>query len=200
MALSINPGSGYFQDLDWSLKDPQSLELQRRKFAIPDSLSNDFIDPSGFEQQTFLGASIRNFSTNAQYGDSSSTLNIELVNDEFNVSDRTPLGLGHDVYHNGEYDKFSPPQVGSPVFFQFGRKKSSVNNVYLKIYDDIYNYNYASSINADGQFHFSFGGILQSFTQNRSNGGNPTYSVQVTDPREILSNTSLILNNYTGTT
>ena len=51
-----------------------------------------------------------------------------------------------------------------------------------------------------GRNHFAFGGILQSYTQNRGNGGNPLYSVNVTDPREILSNVSLILNNYGGTT
>ena len=51
-----------------------------------------------------------------------------------------------------------------------------------------------------GRNHFIFGGILQSYTQNRSTGGNPLYSLIVTDPREILSNVSLILNNYGGTT
>jgi hypothetical protein len=199
MALSINPGSGYFQDLNWSLKDPVSLELQRRKFAIPDSLSNDFIDPSGFEQQTFLGASIRSFSVNAGYGDSSSTLSIELINDEYNVSDRTPLGLGNDVYHNGIRDTFAPPQTGSPVFFQFGKKRESVNNAYAKMYDDIYGYDY-SFTSSKPQFHFTFGGILQSYVQNRGPGGNPLYSAQIVDPREILANTTLVLNNYAGTT
>ena len=51
-----------------------------------------------------------------------------------------------------------------------------------------------------GRHHFAFGGILQSYTQNRGTGGNPLYSVSITDPREILSNVSLILNNYGGTT
>ena len=51
-----------------------------------------------------------------------------------------------------------------------------------------------------GKDHFAFGGILQSYTQNRSPAGNPLYSVQVTDPREILSNAVILLNNYQGST
>jgi len=51
-----------------------------------------------------------------------------------------------------------------------------------------------------GQYHFAFGGILQSYTQNRGQGGNPVYNVNVTDPREILSNAQLLFNNYQGTT
>ena len=38
----------------------------------------------------------------------------------------------------------------------------------------------------------TFGGIPQSYTQNRGTNGNPLYSVQVTDPREILSNVKLL--------
>lgn len=48
--------------------------------------------------------------------------------------------------------------------------------------------------------HIVFGGILQSYTQNRSPNGNPLYTVNVVDPREILSNVTLILNNYAGST
>ena len=51
-----------------------------------------------------------------------------------------------------------------------------------------------------GFAHFAFGGILQSYTENRSSAGNPLYSVKLVDPREILSNTELVLNNYAGTT
>lgn len=51
-----------------------------------------------------------------------------------------------------------------------------------------------------GYAHFVFGGILQSYTQNRGPGGNPLYNVSVQDPREILSNATMILNNYAGTT
>ena len=51
-----------------------------------------------------------------------------------------------------------------------------------------------------GYWHFAFGGILQSYTQNESNTGGLRHTVTVTDPREILANCILILNNYAGTT
>ena len=51
-----------------------------------------------------------------------------------------------------------------------------------------------------GKDHIVFGGILQSYTQNRTPNGNPLYTVNVVDPREILSNVTLILNNYAGST
>jgi hypothetical protein len=193
----------------------------------------------GFTQQTFLGASIRSFTMNGGFGDSSSTLGVELINDEYNKSDMSPLGFGDDVYHNGQYDKFSPPMAGSPVFFKFGQNFATVAEAYLKTFDDLYGYNVLAntpsisnngSYNIDnftslsngeyvdletntikdisailnspyrGKDHIVFGGILQTYTQNRGTGGNPLYSVQVIDPREILSNTVLILNNYSGST
>ena len=203
---SINPGSGNYPELFKGaeyydrLKEPAlkaQIEKEKVAFAIPESLSNA---RSGFAQQTFLGASVRNFSINAGYGDSASTMSIDLVEDEFNKSDKKSLGLGADVYHNGQKDIFSPPFTGSPVFFNFGKSLASVNDSYKKMYDDLYNMKYAEQIQASGQFHFNFGGILQSFVQNRGTGGNPLYSAQVVDPREILSNVVLILNNYTGTT
>lgn len=62
-------------------------------------------ESQGFPQQTFLGASIRSFDISAGFGDSSSQLNLDLVNDEYNKSDGTPIGLGDDkpnsVAHTG---------------------------------------------------------------------------------------------------
>lgn len=220
----------------------------------------------GFVQQTFLGASIRSFNVNAGFGDTSSTLSVDLINDEFNSGDYTLLGSGDDVYHGGSGDFFSPPVVGSPVYFKFGKNHATVDQAYRLTYDHLYGYNtlsgvqgskdytiqlsgYAVSLtgveatsgdkqyfshvsteevedpdnpgetktvtvanmiddsylldsgnNLAGSGHFTFGGILQSYTQNKGTQGNPLYSVQVVDPREILANTSLILNNYQGTT
>lgn len=226
----------------------------------------------GFPQQTFLGASIRSFNLNAGFGDTTSTLSVELVNDEYNESDGTFVGSGDDVYHNSVGgDKFSPPVVGAPVFFKFGGNPANTEQAYRKTFDDTYPHFYLpdhfqyvgaesvldpskvpdwfggekytppinggpldviptgafpdgamslSGVSTDGatttwldksvlwhsgtpwrgRNHFVFGGILQSYTQNRSPAGNPLYSVQVTDPREILSNAVVLLNNYQGTT
>jgi hypothetical protein len=162
------------------------------------STSNFSSNGIAFEQQTFLGASIRGVNINAGYGDSVTTLSVDLVNDEYNVSDRTGLGLGDDVYHNGQIDRFSPPKVGSPVFFKMGQNRAPVDEAYRSIYDSIYNTNTAG--NSIGRNHLCFGGILQSYVQNRGPGGNPLYSVQVVDPREILSNVEIILNNYASST
>lgn len=164
---------------------------------IPTSLSNA---SDGFKQQTFLGASIRDFSINAGYGDTTSTLSLNLVNDEYNKSDEKNRGEGDDVYHNGRYDEFKPPQTGSPVFFKFGKSLASIQEAYTQAFDDIYDYTIAKDTEINARFHLTFGGILQSYIQNRGSNGNPLFSVQVVDPREILANTTLILNNYAGTT
>ena len=202
----------------------------------------------GFPQQTFLGASIRNFSLSAGFGDSVSTLSVDLVNDEFNFSDRTLLGSGDDPYHNGDADHFRPPIVGTPVYFKFGGNPATIEQAWRKTFDDTYGhstlgapsdfpevttngeiervpgeYHYLREITNKGESnqkntwvnksalwnndtvwrgkdHLSFGGILQSYTQNRGPGGAPLYSLQVKDPREILSNATVLLNNYAGTT
>ena len=63
------------------------------------------IGNEGFVQQTFLGASITNFNINAGFGDTSSSLSLQLVNDEYNKSDQLSLGMGDDPYHNGKLDE-----------------------------------------------------------------------------------------------
>jgi len=146
-----------------------------------------------YEQQTFLGASISSFTATGGFGDSSSTLGVELVVDEYNSGDATGLGLGQDVYHNGIKDNFIPPPVGSPVFFAFGNTRKSVQDAFYNVFDQYYGTGSPSASR-----HFTFGGILQSYTQNKSSATYAMYSVQVVDPREILSNVQLILNNYAG--
>lgn len=163
-----------------------------------------------YQQQTFLGASIASFSISAGFGTSSSTLGVELVEDEYNSSDEKGFGAGADVYHmganienNGTGDRFIPPTVGAPVYFSFGQKRATIENSYWNVLTDLYRTGTRRNNDATtyyGSDHFTFGGILQSFTQNKNATGSALYSVQVTDPRDILANTTLILNNYGGTT
>mgnify|MGYP003649478932 CR=1 FL=1 len=204
-------------------------------------------ESQGFPQQTFLGASIRSFNISAGFGDTSSQLSVDLVNDEYNTSDGLPPGQGDDVYHSGLLDTFRPPVVGTPVYFKFGKNFATIDQAYRKTLDDTYNESTIPSVinfptvtttgdiaqipgdnyflrdttgtganavhtwvdksslldttnNYRGKDHFVFGGILQSYTQTKGPNGNPLYSLNVTDPREILSNASVILNNYQGTT
>ena len=228
----------------------------------------------GFIQQSFLGASIMDFSVNGGFGTSSSSLNANLVNDEYNTSDKYGLGQGDDPYHDGTKDLFSPPQVGAPVFFKFGKNHCTIDEAWRPTFDSVYGYTTIDpnaeeelkeigkggipSVNiipntsneddglevlysgvwgldldgnelpapedvlfdatsgnnyyvdksdvldpknrARGKDHFIFGGILQSYTQNRGGNGNPVFATTVTDPREILSNVILLLDNYAGTT
>ncbi len=103
----------------------------------------------GFIQQTFLGASIRSFTVNAGFGDSSSTLSVELINDEFNSGDYTLLGSGDDIYHNSPSgDVFSPPVVGSPVYFKFGKNHATVDQAYRLSFDQLYGYDTLSGIDS----------------------------------------------------
>jgi len=170
-------------------------------FVIPEGRNHsisvrDTSDVEGFKQQTFLGASIRSFSCNAGFGDTTSSLTTELVNDEYFANDRTGLGRGNDPYHGGIKDTFLPPVAGAPVFFKFGAEGATTEEAWRQTFDDTYGY----TTNTSDNHQFVFGGILQSFTQNRGPGGNPLYSVSVQDPREILSNATIILKNYAGTT
>jgi len=148
----------------------------------------------GLTHQTFLGASIRNFSIDAGFGDSTSNLSVSLVEDEYHKSDSTGLGLGVDVYHDGVADNFNPPAVGSPVYFKFGEKPITIDDAWIGRYNELYN------TNTPAEKSLVFGGILQNYRRSESANGSPTYSVSVSDPREILSNCTLILNNYAGHT
>lgn len=231
---SVVPGTGHYGS-NW----PSNINLPQGlggKLSVAGWTKED----RGFVQQTFLGASIRNFSLSAGFGESSSSLSVALVEDEYNRSDGLGLGLGDDPYHNGLLDGFNPPGPGSPVFFKFGRNFATVGQAWKRTYDTMYGTSLITGmpgvttytvpspltnlpadhyvISDDGSTvtiedrsilnthpdrgydHFVFGGILQSFTETMGNDGAPLYNVQVSDPREILSNCELILKNYTGTT
>ena len=308
--LSVVPSSGNYPTAT-------SIENMKEQWhasgAIPASYScgGQLYGSEGFVQQTFLGASIRSFSMNGGFGTSSASLSVELVNDEYNTSDETPLGEGDDVYHSGLHDYFRPPSVGAPVFFKFGKFRATVEQAWRKVFDDAYHdpsgakiwqregtmgddmfaddpgpsreitdfermthhpldtsnqsilsmnikspvdkaaeklgdgvyyvgpnpttdglylldagtkdakyetydisnpehpsgdlyISYADMLTEDtiyrGRYHVPFGGILQGIDEKRGDGGNPVWSVNVTDPRNILDSCSIILNNYAGTT
>ena len=241
LGYSVNPASGAYGS-SW----PGSGAVPESYSAAGWTLNNE-----GFTQQTFLGGSVRNFSAQGAFGDSSSMLSVSLVDDEFNTSDGFGLGIGDDVYHNGVEDEFNPPPVGSPVFFKFGKGFATIEQSWRKTFDDIYDYHTFNPIlelpirevsgvlqelnpgeyvdiensdisgsggngrtytvvdkssitydnhNAVGSGHFVFGGILQRYKESNNTEGKNLYDTTVVDPREILSNTTLILNNYSDST
>ena len=132
---SIIPPTG-----DYGLAWPDKFVLpQGKEGAI--SYGGWTKDNEGFVQQTFLGASIRNFDLNAGFGDTTSSLSVSVVEDEYNKSDSMGQGQGDDVYHHGTRDIFNPPIVGSPVFFKFGKNLADVEEAWRKTFDDTYGYN-----------------------------------------------------------
>lgn len=184
--------------------------------------SSSAVPNSSFQQRTFLGASISKISLSAGFGDSASTLALNLIEDEYNTGDNTGRGTGQDPYHNGVRDNFAPPLVGSPVFFSMGpstlqtfNNLDNKNNLdqfnvgkfvsptteesWAKTMDDLFA-NSTAKPDDPGYWDLCFGGLLQSYNQTRSSSGNPLFTAQVVDPREILSNVELILRDYAGTT
>jgi hypothetical protein len=64
---------------------------------------------------------------------------------------------------------FTNPTIGAPYTFQIG-----------------------------GEAPFRFRGILQSWIESRDSGGNPIFTVRLSDPRVILDGVQLIISNYYG--
>jgi len=113
------------------------------------------------------------------------------------------LHVFNELYYNDSAPQLPPQSAGSATIDQV---VSGLINLPANSYVSLTSssiLNYSQSINnpaTKGAKHITFGGILQNYNQNRSPGGNPLYSVNVIDPREILSNVTLILNNYAGPT
>lgn len=126
-----------------------------------------------FNQQQYMGASIRSFNASLGWGGSTSNLDVNLVADTTRYAP--------DNFFLGE--TFRPQEVGTPTFFEF----SGFNDDELGI-----------SV-PTGQFvNWQFGGIVKSYRQDNAIGGSPLFSVSVSDPREILAGTQLILDDYFG--
>ena len=128
---SIVEGSGLYL-LDW----PSSGSIPTSYSAGGWTYENE-----GYAQQTFLGASIKNFSIKGGFGGGSSSVSISLVEDKYNQSDSKSYGLGDDVYHNGARDSFAPPVVGSPVFFKFGKHMATVPEAFTATLDILHGQN-----------------------------------------------------------
>ena len=166
------------------------------------------VQGSSYSQRTFLGSSVSKFTLNAGFGSTVSSLGVNLIDDQINKGDLTGKGAGQDPYHNTvDGDRFTPPPVGSPVFFSSGpaypndtsKPLPTTEDSFRKTMDDLYDTN-TTDDQKIGYYDLAFGGLLQTYNQTRSATGNPVYTVKVVDPREILSNVELILRNFAGST
>jgi hypothetical protein len=129
---------------------------------------------------------------------------------------------GNETTEDGYSDtaEYQDIEVGDPVFFCFGESLQTPmtghntshtggvdgngqtypddgNNGFNKLIYDVYGYTYSASLASP---HFAFGGLLQSWNTNVDATGGTMHNVTVVDPREILQNFQLILNNHSGTT
>lgn len=116
------------------------------------------------ETVKFLGASVVNFNCTMGWGESSSTLNVTLVEDIKNGDSFTEVvQIGTELNSLGNSVPITTSIIGRSFIFDF--------------------------------HGWQFGGIVQSWTRNQSSGGE-TIQVVMIDPRDVLSNTVLILDNY----
>ena len=126
-----------------------------------------------FNQQQYMGASIRSFNASIGWGGSTSNLSVNLVEDNY-----------YNQFGNlitGE--TFTPIEVCLPTIFKF----SGFNDDELNL-----------PIGTGNYITWQFAGIVKNYTQENSANGNPLFSVNVSDPREILAGTQLILDDYFG--
>lgn len=132
-----------------------------------------------FRQTLFLGCSVMGFTANVGWNEQISELSVSLVEDTCAV----PSGLPAKVYYDTDLVE-QEWTAADPGFYSFGDGNDAPPMgcpVYFRIGD------------------FEFSGIFQSFVEKNSESGRPTYEVRITDPREILQGTSLIIGDYAGT-
>ncbi len=129
-------------------------------------------------QTLFLGCSVKSFTVSAGWGEQSSTLTVELVQDPC---------LGQKIW----WDKSLNRQTGNIVDPGFLAPDPGVA-VYFRMEED------PNDPTSKGGFEYC--GLIQSWIEKTDPNGNPAYSVQVTDPRVVLENTQIILDSYPGPT
>mgnify|MGYP004450583473 FL=1 len=142
-----------------------------KNFCSPQSIYG------AFDQTLFLGCSVLSFTASAGWNEQSSDVTVELVQD-------TCSGI------KTHYSNYSPNVVNiiDPGFGGLNALRAYPNN--------------APNIGAPAYFrvaNFEYAGIIQSLNQKEGADGLPVYSVKMGDPRSILDNVQVIVDNYEGT-
>ena len=222
-----------------------------------DVLNPPYPSPANYKkpfifQQSFLGASITDFSLNLGYNGNASTLSVNLVQDERNYESKTnstalrdgvsegyhpwdrsayPIGLllgngrqnlnstqiesaasrssmSRYVYRRNDNinlpagDIFWAPNPGEPAYFKYYDGQLLTKECIINEQPDGGNtcsIDGPLGVQTPGAAVFEFNGIIKEYK--RDWGGNgETYSVSIEDPRSILENTTVILDNFQGKT
>ena len=129
-------------------------------------------------QTIFLGCSVKSFSVTAGWGEQSSNLTVELVQDPC---------VGPKIW----WDESLNRQTGNIADPGFLAPDPGVA-VYFRVEED------PDDPTTKGGFEYC--GLIQSWIEKRDPAGNPAYSVQISDPRVVCDNTQIILDSYPGPT
>ena len=134
-----------------------------------------------YSQTLFLGCSVVDFSCSLGWNEQVSQMTVNLVRDTctkpagsgavcYDLDTKSALGLDLTLEEVTTY-------AADPGFTE----PSPGDPVYFRMGPN-----------------FEFCGIVQSWSRNNSDSSNPTYSVTLNDPREVLSECHLVLDQYVG--
>lgn len=125
-----------------------------------------------FQQTLFLGCSIMSVSTSAGLNEQVSELTVQLAQDTCAGNTR--------IYYDSTLTQQSTTDA-DPGFIGEGLTEAIIGcPVYFRIAD------------------FEFSGMIQSWEKNNSESANPSYTVKLVDPRQILEGAQLIIGDYAG--
>lgn len=133
-------------------------------------------------QTLFMGCTIKSFSASIGWNEQASNLTVNLVEDPCS---------GLKIYYDEQLNRQSGiiPDHGFP-----SGQVDPGTPVYFRIEE---NPRHPSATERKG---FEYCGLIQSWSSSYSPNGYPEYTVQLTDPRIILQNTQVIVNDFIGAT
>ena len=134
-----------------------------------------------YRQTLFLGCSVLSFSASAGWNGQNSEVTVELARDECESPEGHYKELWTDQYGNAIYTELTDVALRTTSNPDPGFTYPNIGApVYFRVAD------------------FEYSGILQGWTVKEGADGNPVYSVKIVDPRVVLDNTQVILDNYEG--
>jgi hypothetical protein len=129
-------------------------------------------------QTSFLGCSVISFVMSQGWNEQASELTVELVQDPC-ISRKIWWDENLNRQSGERADPgFKYPEPGSPVYFRIETDPDA-----------------ATPAERGG---FEYSGLVSSWTEKTDSAGNPIFTVKISDPRDVLGNSQVVLNNYTG--